>query len=64
MIVTVMLIVMVLIMRHVHPIAGIFAFLLAYLILIAKVRIRAGALISLAGTAIIYLTIRLLKIPL
>jgi hypothetical protein len=62
--VTAMLIAMVLIMRYVHSLLGIAVFLLTYLLLIAKVRIRAGALISLAGTAVLYLIIRLLKIPL
>lgn len=64
MLVTLMLVAMTLIMRYVHPAAGILVFLFAYLALIAKTRIRHSAPVSIAGTAVIYAVIRLLHIPL
>jgi hypothetical protein len=64
MLVTAMLIAMVLLMRFVHPLAGISIFLFAYLVLIAKTRILLSLPIFLIGTLVIYVIIRLLKIPL
>ena len=59
-----MLIAMVLIMRYVYPILGVFVFLFTYLILIAKQHLKLCIPASLIGTAAIYLFIRLLRIPL
>lgn len=63
-IVTAMLIAMVLIMRYVLPVLGIFIFLLTYLILISKQTIKLSVPISLVGTMVLYLVIKLLRIPL
>ena len=63
-IVNAMLIAMVLIMRYVYPILGIFIFLFAYLVLISKQRLKFSVPVSITGTAAIYLFIKALRIPL
>jgi len=63
-IVNAMLIAMVLIMRYILPVLGIFMFLFAYLVLVSKQRLKLSVPVSLAGTAAIYLFIWALRIPL
>jgi len=64
MLVTAMLIAMVLVMRYVLPIVGIFIFLAAYLILIGRINIKQCVPISLIGTMVLYVIIKILRIPL
>lgn len=57
------LIVMVGIMKYVHPLLGILMFLAVYLKVIAKLDIVRTAVITVAGTAVLYLVILTLRIP-
>lgn len=57
------LIVMVGVMKYIHPVLGIFLFLALYLKVIAKSGTRNTAVITVAGTAVLYLVIRILRIP-
>jgi len=57
------LIFMVLIMQHIHVLAGIALFLFAYLVVISKIKVLKSFLITLLGSAVIYLTVVLLRIP-
>jgi len=54
----------VLVMRYILPVLGIFVFLLVYLILISKQRIKFSIPVSFLGTAGIYAFVKLLRIPL
>jgi len=56
--------VMVGIMKYVHPLAGIALFLLVYLKVIAKLAWVRTLIITGAGTAVLYLVILILRIPL
>ena len=60
---TVSLIIMVLLMQHVHALVGIFVFFVLYLTLISKENMKKTLMISAVGTAILYVTILVLRIP-
>lgn len=57
------LILMVGVMKYIHPVIGISLFLALYLKVIAKTGLKNTAIITVAGTAILYIVIRILRIP-
>jgi len=58
-----LIIAMVLLMEHVHPIPGIFIFLLGYLRLLSGESWKASIIISALGCALLYAMIIALRIP-
>ena len=57
------LIIMVLLMKYVHPLAGIFLFLFFYLNRMSGLTVKNTLLISVVGTAVLYGVILALRIP-
>lgn len=57
------LLAMVLLMKYVHPIVGIALFLGFYLFVIAKLDWKQATIITLVGTALLYMIILALRIP-
>lgn len=60
---TISLIVMVGVMKYIHPLLGILLFLAVYLKIIAKLSAAKTAIITVIGTGILYLVILTLRIP-
>lgn len=58
-----LIIAMVLLMEHVHPVAGIFLFLMGYLKMLSGESWKASVIISVLGCALLYAMIAALRIP-
>lgn len=57
------LIVLTVVMKYVHPLLGILAFLFTYLKAIAKISLKKTIIITVAGTVVLYFVILALRIP-
>lgn len=60
---TVSLLLMVAVMKYIHPVLGIFLFLAAYLKKIAELDLKKTIIITAIGTGILYVAILALRIP-